>query len=173
MSTTVQAPAHVLPALLSVAELRRLLPHRYPMLLVDRVVDVEPGRRLGAVKAVTVNEPCFAGLPDDAVFDYPPTLLVESWGQAAGILAMLSHPDPDSLAGQVMLAGAMTGIAFHGPVTPGTLVRHEVRVERVFSDTVIFAGESTVDGDVVMTLARMVMAFRPAGALDSSKDGNP
>ena len=52
-------------------------------------------------------------------------------------------------------------------------MRHEVRVERVFSDTVIFAGESTVDGDVVMTLARMVMAFRPAGALDSPKDGNP
>jgi 3-hydroxyacyl-[acyl-carrier-protein] dehydratase len=159
-----------LPAALpwSVARLRELLPHRYPMLLVDRVLDVEPGRRLRAVKAVTCNEPCYAGVPEgaaEAAFGYPSSLLVEAWGQAAGILAVASHPKHDSLAEQVMLAGAMTGVLFHRPVYPGDVVVHEVLLERAFNDSVIFAGHSTVDGEPVMTLSRMVMAFRPAAEL--------
>jgi len=141
---------------------RDLLPHRYPMLLVDRVVEVVAGERLTAVKAVTYNEPWYAEGADPR---YPSALLVESWGQAAGILAVCGRPADDAACAQVMLAGAMTGIEFHRPVYPGDLVRHEVRVYRALSDTMIFEGESWVGEDIAMTLSRMVMAFRPADSL--------
>jgi 3-hydroxyacyl-[acyl-carrier-protein] dehydratase len=139
---------------------RELLPHRYPMLLVDRVLEVVAGQRLTAVKAVTLNEPWYAEGMDPA---YPRTLLVESWGQSAGILANLDRPDPGD--GLVMLAGAMTGVEFFREVYPGDVVRHEVRLFRALSDTMIFEGESRVGDELVMTLSRMVMAFRPAAQL--------
>jgi 3-hydroxyacyl-[acyl-carrier-protein] dehydratase len=150
------------------AAVRRLLPHRYPMLLVDRVLEVVPGERLTAVKAVTCNEPCYARLGTDATeaeLAYPQVLLVESWGQAAGLLAVFSRPNPDVLTGEVMLAGAMTGLEFHRPVRPGDVVRHEVRLFRALTDTVLFEGESRVGDDVAVTFSRMVMAFRPAAQL--------
>jgi 3-hydroxyacyl-[acyl-carrier-protein] dehydratase len=149
------------------AEIKRLLPHRYPMLLVDRVLDLVPGESLTAVKAVTCNEPWYQALGESAAveqFAYPPVLLVESWGQAAGLLAVQPGAEARS-AGQVMLAGAMSGVEFLRPVHPGEVLEHRVRVVRAVSDAVIFEGESLVGGEVVMRLSHMVMAFRPADAL--------
>ncbi|MDI5962457.1 hotdog domain-containing protein [Streptomyces sp. SL13] len=149
------------------AEIKRSLPHRYPMLLVDRVLELVPGESLVAIKAVTCNEPWYSALDDAATvegFGYPPTLLVESWGQAAGLLALRPGADTRT-AGQVMLAGAMSGVEFLRPVHPGEVLEHRVRVVRAVSDAVIFEGESLVDGEVVMRLSHMVMAFRPGDRL--------
>ncbi|MGV4987393.1 3-hydroxyacyl-ACP dehydratase FabZ family protein [Streptomyces sp. NRAIS4] len=149
-------------------EIRARLPHRFPMLLVDRLVDVVPGERLVALKAVTCNEPWYEKLgpetPDED-FAYPPALLVESWCQAAGVLATWDAPNPDVLSGQVMLFGGMTGVAFHRPVLPGEVLEHRVRLERRVDDTVLFEGECRSAGEPVMTVERIVMAFRPASAL--------
>lgn len=149
------------------SRIKRLLPHRYPMLLVDRVLELVPGESLVAIKAVTCNEPWYQALDDAASveqFGYPPTLLVESWGQAAGLLAV--QPDADTEpAGQVMLAGAMSGVEFLRPVHPGDVLEHRVRMVRALSDAVIFEGESLVGREVVMRLSHMVMAFRPGDRL--------
>jgi 3-hydroxyacyl-[acyl-carrier-protein] dehydratase len=149
-------------------DIRARLPHRFPMLLVDRVVDVVPGERLTALKAVTCNEPWYERLgPDSAEedFAYPASLLVESWCQSAGVLATWDDPNPDVLDGQVMLFGSMSGVEFHRPVLPGEVLEHRVVLDRRVGDTVLFEGESRCAGAPVMTVGRIVMAFRPAEAL--------
>ncbi|MEU4768283.1 3-hydroxyacyl-ACP dehydratase [Actinosynnema sp. NPDC023794] len=140
------------------SEILRLLPHRYPVLLVDRVVDVVPGESLTALKAVSANEPWHTGSGD-----FPSTLLVESWCQAAVLLASWDEPG----TGRVVLFGALADVEFHRPVAPGCVVRHSVRVLDARGDTVAFTGESEADGHVVMTVGRVVTTARAAASLDS------
>ncbi|MBM7054384.1 3-hydroxyacyl-ACP dehydratase FabZ family protein [Streptomyces durocortorensis] len=149
-------------------DIRARLPHRFPMLLVDRVVDIAPGERLTALKAVTCNEPWYEKLGPDTPeedFAYPTSLLVESWCQSAGVLATWDEPNPDVLDGRVMLFGSMTGVEFHRPVLPGEVLEHRVRLDRRVDDTVLFEGDCRSGGETVMTVGRIVMAFRPAEAL--------
>ncbi|MEW2493510.1 3-hydroxyacyl-ACP dehydratase FabZ family protein [Streptomyces nodosus] len=152
----------------------RLLPHRFPMLLVDRVLDLVPGESVVASKAITRNEQCYrkVGLHGaDACLEYPQTLLIESWGQTAGILATWRSPgEPIEAheADRVMLLGGLTGITFHRPVLPGDVLLHRARLSRALSDTAMFEGETLCDGEVVMSVERMVMAFRPADLLQPS-----
>jgi 3-hydroxyacyl-[acyl-carrier-protein] dehydratase len=146
-------------------DIKRLLPHRYPMLLVDRIVEAVPGESLVALKAVTCNEPWYAGLPDDADHAYPATLLVESWCQAAGVLICLGEPNPDVLVGKVTLFGSISGLDLVRPVYPGDLVRHEVRLVRAISDAAVLTGVATVDGAPVMNVGSIVIALRAAAAL--------
>lgn len=169
MSTPALAPDTARP------RIHELLPHRYPMLLVDRVLQLRPGASVRALKAVTRNEPWYQGLDDadDADAAYPSSLLIESWGQAAGLLAAA---DP-AAAGGVMLFGSAAGATFHAPVHPGDVVEHRVRISHALPDTVIFEGTSHrgrdgrdgQDGrdgrELVLSVERMVMAFRPADAL--------
>jgi 3-hydroxyacyl-[acyl-carrier-protein] dehydratase len=150
---------------MDVREIRRVLPHRFPILLVDRVDQIEPGVSLVATKAVTVNEPCYTGLPDDVDHAYPSTLLVESWCQAAGVLAVQDRPNPDVLSAQVPLFGTITGLELPVPVYPGDVVRHHVRAVKILSNAAVLQGESLVDGVAVMRVRQVVIALRPADAL--------
>ncbi|MBW5420650.1 beta-hydroxyacyl-ACP dehydratase [Streptomyces sp. BG9H] len=162
-----------LPAVAPVPTLPRvtdLLPHRYPMLLVDRVEEMVPGERVRAVKAITMNEPWYAGLSADAALDYPPSLLIESWGQCAGLLASATAPAP---AGQVMLFGSVADAEFCLPVLPGDVIEHRVRISRALADSVIFEGSSHRGADTVMSVSRMVMAFRPAELLRTDTPVRP
>ncbi|MBG0567801.1 beta-hydroxyacyl-ACP dehydratase [Actinoplanes sp. NEAU-A11] len=153
---------------LSAAAIRRLLPHRYPILLVDRVLELEPGRRLVSVKAVTCNEPCYARLGPDAGDEelaYPATLLVESWIQSAGVLGGSADVAVQPGDDRVMLAGALNGVEFHRRVYPGDLVRHEVELSRAIGETLLFEGSSSVGDEAVVTFDRCVVAYRPAAQL--------
>lgn len=145
-----------------------MLPHRYPMLLVDRVSELVPGSHLTATKVVTANEPWYRDLPDQVAagqHGYPQVLLIESWCQAAGVLAAWDRPNPDVVAGQVMLFGSMADICFHRAAVPGDVLEHRVRLVRALSDTLIFEGESLAGTDTVMKIGRVVMALRPATEL--------
>lgn len=138
------------------------------MMLVDRVTELVPGERLTALKAVSSNEPWYrdfgAGHTDEQ-YAYPQVLLMESWAQAAGVLATWDQPNPDVLDGKVMLFGGATNVDFYRPVFPGDVVEHHVRLFRALSDTLIFDGVSRVAGEPVLSVERMVMAFRPAEEL--------
>ncbi|GLZ32196.1 hypothetical protein Lesp02_43840 [Lentzea sp. NBRC 105346] len=161
--------------MITVADIRRVLPHRYPMLLVDAVTELVPGERITARKAVSVNEPWYAGLPDDLRAEqlaYPEVLLVESWCQAAGVLATWTDPNPDVLAGKVMLFGGISDVEFLRPVLPGDVLEHRVTVQRALPDTVMFEGDCVVGDEVVMTVSRVVMAFRPAEVLRPAPQGS-
>ncbi|CAL9339180.1 MULTISPECIES: 3-hydroxyacyl-ACP dehydratase FabZ family protein [Streptomyces] len=150
---------------------RAALPHRYPMLLVDRVVEMG-NEGIRAVKAVTLNEPWYARLGPQATrgdLAYPDFLLIESWTQTAGILA--KRLAGEAADGQVMLFGSMSGIEFHRQVFPGDTVEQHARLERAVNDTMIFEGDSRVDGEPVLTIGRITMAFRPGERLNPAHAG--
>jgi 3-hydroxyacyl-[acyl-carrier-protein] dehydratase len=154
---------------IGVGALKEILPHRYPMLLVDRVTELVPGERLTAVKAVTCNEPWYRALPpgvDEHAHHYPAVLLVESWCQAAGVLGARSAPSLEADGGRVPLLAGVADVRIRGHVRPGDVVEHQVRLVRDFGDTLIFGGESTVAGRPVVEIGRATMALRPAAALN-------
>lgn len=127
-----------------VNEIRRALPHRYPFLLVDRIVEVSPdGTREVAIKNVTVNEPFFQGhFPDNAIM--PGVLIVEALAQAAGAALLGSAARDGKLA---MLAG-LDGFRFRRPVVPGDTLRLEVALIKMRGPVGRVQGRALVDGQV-------------------------
>jgi 3-hydroxyacyl-[acyl-carrier-protein] dehydratase len=153
------------------AEIKLILPHRHPMLLVDAVLDVREGQSVKAIKNVSRNEPCFATLPPDrpqTAFEYPPSLIVESFCQSAGILQVLSTRDA-APAGSLMLFGAVSNLEFHGAAYAGETLVHEARIETALSDAAIFSGTVSVADRVIMTVERVVVALRPTDALAAAQ----
>jgi 3-hydroxyacyl-[acyl-carrier-protein] dehydratase len=148
-------------------DISQLLPHRYPMLLVDRLLTLEPAVRLVAQKAISGSEWCFADTP--TTIGYPWPLVVESWCQSAGVLAAWDRPNPDVLAGQVMLFGGIAGVSFGEPARPGDVLTHHVNLIRDLGDVLMMAGHTTVGSRTVMTAERITMAMRPAGELTRRK----
>ncbi|HET6212418.1 MAG TPA: beta-hydroxyacyl-ACP dehydratase [Micromonosporaceae bacterium] len=154
--------------MIDAAGIKELIPHRYPMLLVDRVVEVVPGESLVAVKAVTANEPWFdapwysGAVVDVADHAYPPVLLLESWCQAAGVLVSLDSPNPDVQTGRVTLFGGLRDVRFLGRARPGELLWHRVRLVRAVSDGAVVEGESVAGSGTVLQVGRVVVALRPA-----------
>lgn len=151
----------------AVAQIAGKLPHRYPLLLVDRVVEFVPGQRIRALKAVTASEPWFResllSNPDIAFF--PPALLIESWCQAAALLVVWEAPRPSVLRGEVPLLGTLSEVGFHGLVEPGSVVHHHANLVRDLGDSFIFDGAATVDGHPVLTIGQMLMVIRPVAAV--------
>jgi beta-hydroxyacyl-ACP dehydratase FabZ len=121
-----------------------VLPHRYPILLVDRVLELEPQKRIVAIKNVTFNEPIFNGhFPGRPVF--PGVLLIEGMAQAGGLL--LLHDIPDRSKKLIYFAG-IDEAKFRRPVVPGDQVRYELEVLRLRSTFSKLAGKVTVDGQL-------------------------
>jgi 3-hydroxyacyl-[acyl-carrier-protein] dehydratase len=129
------------------------LPHRYPFLLVDRVLECEPGKRLKALKNVSVNEPMFTGhFPERPIF--PGVLIMEALAQATGILAFKSQgkkPDGTSL---YYFAG-IDNCRFKQPVLPGDQLILEVEVLKAKRNLWKFGAEAKVDGKVVASAELM------------------
>ena len=130
---------------LDIGRVMAALPHRYPMLLVDRVEELITDQRIVAIKAVTINEPFFAGhFPGRPIM--PGVLQVEALAQAAGVLAVESL----GLAGSGKLVYFMSidGVKFRKPVEPGVLLTLEVRFLQKRSRVCKFAGRALLDGEV-------------------------
>ena len=142
-TTTATAPASA--GALDIQRVMAALPHRYPMLLVDRVESLDPEAGIVAVKAVTINESFFQGhFPGRPVM--PGVLIVEALAQAAGVLAVESL----GLAGRGKLVYfmAIEGAKFRIPVAPGCLLRLEVEFVQKRASVCKFAGRALLDGKV-------------------------
>jgi len=126
---------------LDVRRVMAALPHRYPMLLVDRVEELHKDRRIVATKAVTINEGFFAGhFPDRPIM--PGVLIVEALAQAAGVLAVESLGLAGS--GKLVYFMAIDGAKFRAPVEPGVLLRLEVEFVQKRATVCKFAGRAYV-----------------------------
>ena len=126
-----------------------LLPHRYPFLLIDRVLEFEHNKRLLAIKNVSYNEPYFNGhFPVRPVM--PGVLIIEAMAQATGLLAMESNPDEVSENSLYYFVG-IDKARFKRPVEPGDQLHVEVILNRSKRGIFMFSCEARVDGDVVAT----------------------
>ncbi len=142
---------------MDISEVLQYLPHRYPFLLIDRVLHVEPGRCLTGVKNVTFNEPFFQGhFPQRPIM--PGVLILEALAQATGILAFKTEgkkPDHESMYYLVGIDKAR----FKHPVEPGDQLILEVSMQRVSRGIGKFSGEAKVDGKIV-AMAGLMCAKR-------------
>ena len=137
------------------------LPHRYPMLLVDRVESLVLDRRIVAIKAVSVNEPFFAGhFPGRPIM--PGVLIVEALAQAAGVLAVESLGLAGS--GKLVYFMAIDGAKFRVPVEPGSLLRLEVEFVQKRASVCKFAGRAMVDGKLAAEANFTAMIADPPAA---------
>ena len=128
---------------LDIEEIMRLLPHRFPFLLVDRVVSYEPNKTISAYKNVTYNEPYFQGhFPSRPVM--PGVLILEAIAQTGGLLYMLSREE--SIEGQLFYFISADKVKFRKPVVPGDRLDFEVSVLRIGSQAWKFQGVAFVDG---------------------------
>jgi len=130
--------------LLDIQAIRDILPHRYPMLLVDAILELEEERVVG-IKNVTVNEPFFIGhFPDFPVM--PGVLIVEAMAQVAGVLVLKSIPDRKN---KLVLLASINEAKFRRPVLPGDQLRIEMKVTKRKASIAKMHGQATVNGVVV------------------------
>lgn len=154
--------------LLSHAQIKDILPHRHPMLLVDGVRVLEPGVRIVAVKCVTGSEPCYAHLAEvnaPESYAYPRSLVVESFGQAASIIYCARGRQEGDMPEQVMLFGSASRCRFEGDVFPGETMEHRARLDRGLADAAVFSGEVWVGSRRVVEVGQIIVVLRPAGVL--------
>jgi len=132
--------------MLNINEIMNILPHRYPFLMVDRVVEMEPGKRIVGIKNVTINEPFFQGhFPGHPVM--PGVLIVEAMAQVAGILAYLSSDN--EIRKKVCYFMSIDNARFRKPVVPGDLLRLEMETTMSRRGIWGFNGKAYVDGKLV------------------------
>jgi len=131
--------------LLDITQIEAILPHRYPFLLVDRIVDYEPGKRVVGLKNVTLNEPFFSGhFPGAPVM--PGVLIVEAMAQTAGVMMLASLPDRET---KLVFFTGIDLAKFRRPVVPGDQLRLELTVLRLRPRYIKLRGEAYVDGQLV------------------------
>ena len=141
-----------------VVEVLKRLPHRYPLLLVDRVIELVPDQRIRAVKAVSFNEQFFQGhFPGAPIM--PGVLQVEALAQAAGVLAVETLGLKDS--GQLVYFLAIENAKFRTPVTPGCLLELEVEFVQKRARVCKFAGKASVEGKVTCEVQFTAMIADP------------
>lgn len=132
--------------IIDIMEIMKLLPHRYPFILVDRVVELVEGEKIIALKNVTINEHFFTGhFPGNPIM--PGVLIMEAMAQAGGILFAVSQPE-EKRGGPVYFMG-MDKVKFRKPVVPGDQLFFEVKILNMRSKAVKMSGIATVEGKCV------------------------
>jgi len=132
---------------LDVIEIQKILPHRYPFLLVDRVTSLESGQSIEAYKNVSISEGIFQGhFPGHPI--YPGVMIVEGMAQAGGVLAFksLSQEEQDDVDNKVVYFMSIDKCKFRSPVRPGDKLEYKINVLKHKGNIWVFKGEAYVDG---------------------------
>ncbi len=176
MSDTTRTPAEVpitaAKTSMDINDLQRILPHRFPFLLIDRVIDLTRKQRIVAIKNVTINEPFFQGhFPGAPVM--PGVLIVEAIAQAGGALLLTEIEDRD---GMLMFFTGIERARFRRPVVPGDQLRIEVevkawRIHAVRMEGIAYVGDKRV-AEAIVT-CRLVDRSRARNSPDSDEPGEP
>lgn len=129
--------------MMNVNEIMKLLPHRYPFLLVDRITDLKPGVSATGLKNVTMNEPFFQGhFPGQPIM--PGVLIIEAMAQVAGVMAFRS-----GMEGKSVYFMSIDNVKFRRPIVPGDQVIMDIKVLKQRGNVWKFSGSATVEGKVV------------------------
>ncbi|MFQ5841594.1 MAG: 3-hydroxyacyl-ACP dehydratase FabZ [Thermodesulfobacteriota bacterium] len=140
--------------MIQIDEIMGLLPHGYPFLLVDRVVELEMGKRIVGIKNVTINEPFFQGhFPGQPIM--PGVLIVEAMAQTAGILAFKSMPE--ELRKKAVYFMAIDKVRFRKPVHPGDQIKMEMVVSKQRKSVWAFTGRAYVEDQLAAEAELMAM----------------
>lgn len=132
--------------MINIEGILQVLPHRYPFLLVDRVLSMEPGKSIVALKNVTYNEPFFQGhFPEMRIM--PGVLIVEAIAQAGGILIYHTVPNPET---KFVLLAKIENVRFRKPVIPGDQLRLEAHLVKLKSKFLQLHGRALVEGEIVV-----------------------
>ena len=159
--TTDTAPALTLP--LEAADIMRIIPHRYPFLMVDRILELDPGKRVVGTKQVTANEPQFTGhFPGRPIM--PGVLMVEALAQTAGVCVMSLY----EYRGKLGLFAGIDDCRFRRMVIPGDALRLEVTVEKLRGMFGRVRGVASVDGEVAVEATLSIIIPR-----DQEMGGGP
>lgn len=155
--------------LLDIVQIMAILPHRFPFLLIDRVIGIEPRKRITAIKNVTANEPYFKGhFPDYPIM--PGVLIVEAIAQAGGALLLTDIPDRGD---KLMVFTGIEIAKFRRPVVPGDQLRIEVAVLNWRTSAVKMRGVATVEGKIACEATVTCALTRRNSKQDSPPLGVP
>ncbi len=150
--------------LLTIEEILKCIPHRYPFLLVDRVLKLEKGKCITAIKNVSYNEPFFQGhFPHLKIM--PGVLVVEALAQAGGILLYHSVPNPEKM---LVFLTTINNAKFRKPIVPGDQLKLEVKFLKLKSKYCYFSGKAFVDGELVAE-AEIMASFANLEELNERK----
>ena len=144
--------------MMTIQEILKIVPHRYPMLLIDRILEIESGKRIVGLKNVTANEQFFQGhFPGAPVM--PGVLIVEAMAQCAAVLCLVDIPERDD---KLFLFGGVDKARFRRPVTPGDQLIMEITILAKRATTIKVRGEAKVNGTLVAEAELLsVMTERP------------
>ncbi len=133
------------PTCWDIGSIMKVMPHRYPFLLVDRILELESGQRVTGLKNVTINEPFFMGhFPGHPIM--PAVLITEAMAQVGGVLLMSSVPDPET---KLVYFSGIDNARFRRPVTPGDQIRFELEMVKMRGPICKMKGVAKVDGELV------------------------
>jgi 3-hydroxyacyl-[acyl-carrier-protein] dehydratase len=137
----------IVPEDIDILEILRLLPHRYPFVMVDRILSVEvPFKSVTGLKNVTINEPCFQGhFPERPIM--PAVLILEGMAQTGGIMAFYSVPE--NIGNKLLYFVGIDKARFRKPVIPGDQIIFKLEVSRYKRGIIVMTGEAHVDGKLV------------------------
>jgi len=132
--------------MLDITQIQEILPHRYPLLLVDRVTDMEAGKTINAFKNISISEPAFQGhFPGHPI--YPGVMILEGMAQAGGILALKSSGLSDEeLKQKLIYFMSIDKAKFRTPVKPGDRLDYEIEVLKLRKNLIVLQGKAFVDG---------------------------
>ncbi|SYZ72719.1 Bifunctional enzyme LpxC/FabZ (Includes: UDP-3-O-(3-hydroxymyristoyl) N-acetylglucosamine deacetylase; 3-hydroxyacyl-(acyl-carrier-protein) dehydratase FabZ) [Candidatus Zixiibacteriota bacterium] len=140
---------------LDIDGIMKIMPHRYPFLLIDKVIELEPEKRVVAIKNVTINEPFFQGhFPGRPIM--PGVLIIEAMAQAGGILLLKAVPEPEK---KLVYFLSIDGVKFRRPVKPGDTIRFELDMKAFRRNTCKMTGKGFVDDTLVVEAELMAMVM--------------
>lgn len=152
--------------------IRKIMPHRHPLLLVDQIISYEMGKSIVGIKTVTGTESCYSELPDSAppeAYAYPLSLMMESFGQTGGILINMMREEKSAPKDVVMLAAGCTSFKVLKTVYPGDVMEHHAVLDKEMDDFALIGGVIKVRGEVVAEIEAMIVAYRAQNNISQGK----